>query len=130
MPQRRKPDPEKFCERCGEKLFRKQYGKNLEDRTVFLRRRYCSLHCANLRGTWGQSSRAQNRISQKFQKDCCESCGKTEYLHVHHINENWKDNRLENLITLCIGCHLGGHNRKEPVSCKCWQAVQRGGRIV
>jgi len=44
----------------------------------------------------------------------CQKCGITqeEYikkynqkLHVHHINDNKKNNKLDNLLTLCIRCH-------------------------
>lgn len=38
----------------------------------------------------------------------CENCEYDEYikiLEVHHIDENKKNNRLENLIILCPNCH-------------------------
>lgn len=56
---------------------------------------------------------------------CCQKCGrvcllKSEKppdnikpraynLQVHHFNMNPADNRVENLICLCSGCHLGYH---------------------
>ncbi len=35
----------------------------------------------------------------------CQVCGYNKKIRIHHINENNKDNRLENLIVLCIICH-------------------------
>lgn len=45
----------------------------------------------------------------------CEKCrtslvGRTS--HLHHINGNNKDDRLENLILLCPNCHDQVHNGK------------------
>ncbi|MDJ1168914.1 HNH endonuclease [Roseofilum sp. BLCC_M154] len=38
-------------------------------------------------------------------------------LNVHHRNFKPEDNRLENLVALCTGCHLGYHqNRRGNVS--------------
>jgi predicted HNH restriction endonuclease len=34
-------------------------------------------------------------------------------LVVHHANYTPEDNRLENLIPVCAGCHLGYHTRKK-----------------
>lgn len=38
-------------------------------------------------------------------KSRCVDCGNAEYLNVHHINGDNKDNRMENLETLCVSCH-------------------------
>jgi hypothetical protein len=41
----------------------------------------------------------------------CQECGKRHFpiknygINVHHINHNNKDNRMENLQVLCVGCH-------------------------
>lgn len=44
-----------------------------------------------------------------FKRDCCEVCGFVPkhscQLDVDHINGNHKDNREENLQTLCANCH-------------------------
>lgn len=37
----------------------------------------------------------------------CELCGSVDMgrLHIHHKNRNRKDNRIENLMCVCIDCH-------------------------
>lgn len=128
MPRTPKPSPEKSCMRCGSPLQRKRYNKTLEDMGRFQRRKFCSLRCANSRGIRSQSFAQQHVISAKFVKPQCESCGKTTRLHVHHVNGNWKDHRAENLKTLCCGCHLSLHNKKEPKPCKhCSQNSRKHG---
>ncbi len=62
---------------------------------------------------------SQHEISRAFVGPRCESCGATESLHVHHINEDWTDHRPENLKTLCINCHLSIHRRKAPPCIVC-----------
>lgn len=105
--------PAKSCERCGETFERKRFNSAWEDMTRFRSRKYCSLRCANSRGIRSKSSGSQHRISLKWRKECCESCGtrpeNLKHLHVHHINEDWMDHRPENLKTLCVGCHLKLH---------------------
>jgi len=39
----------------------------------------------------------------------CDICGRDNKLVAHHINQNRKDNRIENLALLCWGCHLQLH---------------------
>lgn len=46
------------------------------------------------------------------QNTSCECCGSTKFIHIHHINRNHKDNRLENLKALCRTCHQGHHKSK------------------
>jgi transcriptional regulator with XRE-family HTH domain len=35
----------------------------------------------------------------------CQNCYSKSYLRIHHLNGNKKDNRMENLLTLCQRCH-------------------------
>ena len=113
MPTPRKPDPEKYCERCGILLHRRRE----EAMPAFMRRRYCCLHCANQRGVRSHSSSSQHRISQKFRKKRCELCGKRKHLHVHHKDRNWKNHDPKNLETLCIACHLQVRHRRPSLPC-------------
>lgn len=120
MPRKPTPDPEKCCERCGGRLYRKRYNGTLEDMTRFQQRKYCSLRCANSRGIRSKKSGPQHRISQKSRKERCESCGEKRNLHVHHVNGDRMDHRLENLKTLCIKCLLHkAHKRKAAVCSVC-----------
>ena len=44
----------------------------------------------------------------------CQDCGQLgdlKSLEMHHINGNHNDNRYENLISLCVDCHLDAHGR-------------------
>ena len=42
----------------------------------------------------------------------CMICGNTKDIIVHHINNNFTDNRLENLSLVCRGCHNTIHKTK------------------
>lgn len=106
----RKPDPEKRCTICGVRLQRKRWsGGTLEDMTAFLKRQFCSLSCANSREKGGLSRKAFHNRARKFRKDSCEACGWRRSLHVHHVDEDWTNNDLSNLQTLCANCHKFWH---------------------
>lgn len=49
----------------------------------------------------------------------CQSCGYSEVLDLHHINENSKDNRPENHAILCPNCHAHIHRLGETVEELC-----------
>jgi len=102
--------PEKFCERCGKQLIARTFLSGEEDYCSFMKRRFCSLTCSNTRGKIGES-RTQRMVQARDMalKETCECCGKTYKLAIHHINENWQDNRIENLQTLCVYCHQQWH---------------------
>lgn len=105
-----KPTPEKRCGICGTRFQRKRLeGGRLEDVTAFLKRRFCSLSCANSRTRGGLSRKAFHARARKLRRANCQACGTAKKLHVHHINEDWRDNRPENVQTLCIFCHQFWH---------------------
>jgi len=105
----RKQDPKKTCEHCGIPLVRKASKGRLEDRTVFLRRRYCSLTCANSRRRpltkHGYSFRARKHL-----KEACEACQQTTSLQAHHIDQIISNNSQQNIQTLCKTCHDFWHS--------------------
>jgi 5-methylcytosine-specific restriction endonuclease McrA len=53
----------------------------------------------------------------------CQHCGSKDDLHVHHIDGNGvttpkesRNNALENLLTLCRGCHTKVHHEERRLS--------------
>ena len=54
----------------------------------------------------------------------CRSCGKAGILEVHHVQDlqHGGTNDLDNLETLCRGCHIARH-RKHPPPCRKWKAA-------
>lgn len=104
----RKSEPKKSCATCGKEMERKSFNGRLEDLSVFKRRKYCSLSCANTRqevGYHGNSWRARQHL-----KDSCERCGKTKKLHAHHADGNRSNNTSQNIQTLCGSCHNWWHH--------------------
>ena len=41
----------------------------------------------------------------------CVMCSSTELIQAHHVNGNWRDDRITNIIPLCKSCHTGLHSR-------------------
>lgn len=119
MAQIRKPDPEKYCEYCGERLKRKTINGRLEDLGVFKRRKYCDQKCMGLghRKETPTISALWKRAN-RFIKDKCDMCGTTENLDTHHKDLNPKNNEPENLMTLCDSCHTKWHWQHGKKMCK------------
>lgn len=46
----------------------------------------------------------------------CEKCGSDSKIDIHHKDENWMNNSIENLQALCRSCHLKEHRIKH--NCK------------
>lgn len=117
MPMPRKEDPKKNCEYCEKSLQRKVFnGGRLEDRGIFLQRKYCDRLCMGLGMTHVNPSRwAIAKRIQKYKKDYCEKCGAKvqdigpHQIHIHHRDQNWMNNNQANLETLCGSCHLKWH---------------------
>ena len=108
----KKDDPEKACQTCGVPLVRKRFASGrLEDRNAFLRRRHCSLSCANTRE--GITRSGHQYRAKPYRKAACEACGSTTRLHVHHKDRNWRNDDPANLMTLCASCHLKLHWRED-----------------
>lgn len=98
------------CETCGTTLLRRRHDSGrLEGYRDFMRRRFCSLSCANSRSKGGESRNAYLYQARKFLKAACECCGATTELHAHHVACNWKNNAPTNIQTLCVFCHQFWH---------------------
>lgn len=50
----------------------------------------------------------------RFLKSACEVCRGTKNLLVHHKDRNRKNNKEENLATLCKSCHGKEHKHENP----------------
>lgn len=100
----------RHCETCGNQLVRRRHQSGrLEGYRDFMRRRFCSLSCANSRNKGGDSRNAHLYRARKYLKEVCECCGQNTELHAHHINTDWKDDNAENIQTLCVFCHQFWH---------------------
>ena len=112
--------PLKYCERCGKKLERRRSPSGqLEPMYWFLKRRFCSVDCANkaygeqrrsLPAPTPKTSRKRARIATPIAP--CAICGKTGYTEVHHRDKNPMNNSPENLVRLCKSCHAKQHRKK------------------
>ena len=105
---------EKYCEYCGNKLERKRFNGVLEDFTVFKNRKYCNRECMKRaylkigenKQTYSNAHATARKINELIlHKECCETCGSTNNLDIHHIDGNWQNNNLDNLMCLCRSCH-------------------------
>lgn len=106
----RKSTPVKHCEKCSGPMERtRNSAGRLQGYRDFMRVRFCSLSCANSRPKGGVSRKAFHYHARKQRLPACEACGSSERPQVHHVNEDWQDNRPENLQTLCIFCHHFWH---------------------
>lgn len=107
----RKEIPPKTCEWCGTTFERKMFGNRLEDVSVFRRRRFCSLTCANSRN--GVTKGTLHWRARKLRGPKCEACGATASLHAHHIDQDPANNEPENIQTLCKQCHDFWHSTQK-----------------
>jgi 5-methylcytosine-specific restriction endonuclease McrA len=65
---------------------------------------------------WVGGSRATARTMAKrygFNLNKCISCGTTGNMVVHHVDENFHNNKLDNLRILCYKCHNQLHGTGE-----------------
>lgn len=112
-----------YCEYCGNKLERKRFNDRLEDFIVFSNRKYCNREC--MRKYWvkigdnhNQSYSNAHTTARKINelilhKEVCELCGSDTNLDIHHIDGNWQNNNLDNLMCLCRSCHTKYEKNKD-----------------
>lgn len=95
------------CTNCGKVIYKTPYKiKQSKSGNVFC----CKSCSASFNNSFREkeSINTYRRIAFENYKDKCDICGwdKDErILEVHHIDENRKNNKLENLIILCPICH-------------------------
>ena len=64
--------------------------------------------------SWSTAHATARKINELFLKnECCELCGNEENLDIHHIDGNWKNNNLNNLMCLCRSCHIKHERNKD-----------------
>lgn len=91
----------KNCPRCGAGVPRKT--------SKFCGRKCMSDSYRGMRhGTSDASARKLAR-AKKAHVTCCESCGRSKFLVVHHADGNPHNNTPNNLTTLCRKCHASIH---------------------
>lgn len=61
------------------------------------------------RAYYGKIARAL--YSEHCTNIICDFCGTSEDIHIHHKDENWINNVIENLQPLCRRCHSRLHNQ-------------------
>jgi len=93
----------KSCKNCGKQFSRKRYSGRLEDATIYQKREFCSLTCANSREK--VTPGAYLWRARKHRKEACEVCGYKKRLVVHHCDQDQTNNDPANLQTLCSHCH-------------------------
>ena len=77
-------------------------------------------------------SRIPRRLRERLRLECyrrdgyrCTKCGGRGRLHAHHVVplEYGGSHALENLVTLCRGCHINVHRRPIPAAVTRWREV-------
>ena len=114
---------DKNCEYCGKQLERKRFNGRLEDFTVFSNRKYCNRECMrkdwvkigdNHNQTYSNAHTTARKINELIlHKEMCELCGSDTNLDIHHIDGNWQNNNLDNLMCLCRSCHTKYERNKD-----------------
>ncbi len=112
MPMPLKADPIKYCTTCNQKMVRKRINGRMEDRAVFLRRKYCDQICmARGQHKPDPTRSAYLKRIRHLLKESCEQCGtSSKRLTLHHKNRNWRNNEPSNIQTLCSTCHTSLHH--------------------
>ena len=57
----------------------------------------------------GLSNYRGNFLRDNPQQRCCEICGDDRNIVIHHLDQNRRNNKPENLIMLCKSCHAKVH---------------------
>jgi hypothetical protein len=120
MGRRRLPTPEKYCERCGVRLERRPLASGYEEPLYwFNKRKYCSVTCSNaaiaekkLQSPVLTEKNGRQRARKMKPPAPCNVCGKGGRTWVHHKDENPLNNSPENLVRLCMSCHVKQHRTR------------------
>lgn len=125
----------KYCQYCGKQLERKRFNGRLECFSTFKNRKYCDRLCMRKAFThiglsssnYFNSHATARTINKLFlHKTECEKCGSKKSLDIHHIDGNWKNNNLDNLMCLCRSCHTKLERQKNEKYCIICGEKQKG----
>ncbi len=116
------------CEICGEKFWRKPGQlKHSKSRKFFCSKSHQTLWRNSIfvgpkHPNWKNGENVQYRkivLDNKI-KQICKNCGNKDkrLLVVHHLDRNRKNNKIQNLIWLCLNCHFLIHRYNIGVSQK------------
>ena len=92
------------CQNCGKKIPMGRKNRPTKFCSVDCKEEYRAKHAKGKYVGW-----AKLRDSLKEERRKCQRCGATENLHVHHIDHNTRNNKLDNLVVLCQSCHISYH---------------------
>lgn len=120
MPRAKLSDPAKNCEVCAKPLTRTRFNGRMEDRSAFLKRRFCDRACMATGFVKAAPSHEDTFRwrARRMRGPACELCGVTRRLQAHHCDENEQNNSPENIQTLCISCHATHHHRARTAGMK------------
>lgn len=114
----KQPHETRYCEYCGTPMERKRYSNGqLQCWTHYNRQKYCSKECMKA------AFRAKPKTGTSWMtihyharnllpNGCCEICGSTRNVDVHHKDGNPQNNTMGNLQRLCRSCHLKVHKHR------------------
>ena len=104
------------CEWCGKDFDANYYSIQKGEG------KFCSRNCSCAYGNKLRSdgnSRSNTRkvareiYMKRYGLPTCQHCGSIP-ADVHHLDENVKNNELDNLLPLCRSCHVKYHNHVSP----------------
>jgi len=101
------------CRACGKELVQKRFSSGvLECPSMLNRRKYCNRTCmakGQQKERCSSVGHSRSKSTKKMRR-CCEVCGNTGRLHVHHLDGDPLNNADLNLMTLCVSCHARAHS--------------------
>lgn len=126
---------EKYCLNCGKRLERRKLSRgDYESWKQFENKKYCDRNC--MKEAFRKKKKktqeeitirtSRKRASDLIVSTTCDICGKKNAIDVHHIDENPKNNSLDNLQRLCRSCHLKKHRKQKGCSIKGCTSKHKG----
>ena len=112
MPQEHKA---RFCAYCARPMVRKRWSNGeLQSWQHYNRQKYCDRDCMRkamlAKPKTGTSwMTVHYHARQLLPTGCCEICGRSQNVDVHHKDNNPQNNEISNLQRLCRSCHLKAH---------------------